>query len=140
MLIRYSFFGDYGALRGGEHPGRLHVFKWLSDTSFYLDIWEIVIEKARYFWWSQQVSLALIPWSLFLAIEGQRRNIPNLWAFMGLAQLVNLSYAQNLFFIAVLLTPAPLPENGKELTTMHPLGESTWSVFLHLYVFLSEIF
>ena len=53
--------------------------------------------------------MGLIPWNLFLAIEGHRRNIPLLWCYSSLAQLVSLSYAQNLFFLAMLLTPSPLP-------------------------------
>lgn len=126
MLILCSFFGDYGAFRGGEHPGRLHVFKWLSDTSFYLDVLEIVAEKARYFWWSQQISLGLVSWSFYLAVEGQRRKIPYLWAFLSLSQLVSLSYAQNLFFLAILLTPVPLPGNVKELTRSSIPGALTW--------------
>ena len=60
--------------------------------------------------------MGLVSWGMFLAIEGQRRKIPNLWAFMALGQLVNLSYAQNLFFMSVLLTPVPLAENVKHLT------------------------
>lgn len=42
--------------------------------------------------------------------------ISNLWAFLALANLVNLSYAQNLFFVAVLLTPVPLPGNVRDIT------------------------
>jgi hypothetical protein len=30
--------------------------------------------------------------------------------------MVSLSYAQNLFFVTVLLTPVPLPENVRDLT------------------------
>jgi len=105
-----SFFGDKGGLRLGEHPGRFHLIRWLSDTPFYRDAHEIVAEKARYFFWGQQNNLGVTAWSVFLAIEGRRRNISNLWAFMGLAQLVNLSYAQNSFFLALLLTPVPLAE------------------------------
>jgi hypothetical protein len=116
LLIVASLFGDTGALRGGEHPGRLHLLWWLSDTPFYLDGLQILTEKARYFWWGQQVTVGTISWSVFIAIEGQRRKISNLWAFMALAQLVNLSYAQNLFFVTLLLTPVPLPENVKDLT------------------------
>jgi hypothetical protein len=103
-------------LRGGEHPGRLQIARWLNDTPFYRDALEIVAEKARYFWWGQQVNLGLVSWSMYLAVEGQRRKISNLWAFLALAQLVNLSYAQNLFFVAVLLTPVPLPENVRDIT------------------------
>jgi hypothetical protein len=106
-----SVFGDRGAFRGGEHPGRMHLVRWLNDTPFYRDTLEIVAEKARYFWWGQQINLALVSWSMYLAIEGRRRKIPHLWCFLALAQLVNLSYAQNLFFITVLLTPVPLPDN-----------------------------
>ncbi|RDL40586.1 Uncharacterized protein BP5553_00565 [Venustampulla echinocandica] len=111
-----SLFGDKGALRGGEHPGRLHLIRWLNDTSFYQDVLEIISEKYRYFWWGQQINLGLVPWSIFLAIEGRRRNISNLWAFLALSQLANLSYAQNLFFLAILLTPVPLPENVRDMT------------------------
>jgi hypothetical protein len=92
----------------------MHIARWLNDTPFYYDSLEIVAEKARYFWWGQQVNLALVSWSLYLAIEGRRRKIRHLWSFLALAHLVNLSYAQNLFFLAVLLTPVPLPDNAGE--------------------------
>ena len=115
-LTMSSFFGEKGGFRGGEHPGRVHIVRWLSDTPFYRDALEIVSEKARYSWWGQQISLGLVSWSLFLAVEGQRRKISNLWVFLALSQLVNLSYAQNMFFVALLLTPVPLPGNVKEIT------------------------
>ncbi|TAQ85169.1 hypothetical protein B7494_g6508 [Chlorociboria aeruginascens] len=125
-----SVFGDKGAFRGGEHPGRVHLFRWLNDTPFYQDSLEIVTEKARYFWWGQQINLGTVSWSIYLAIEGQRRKISNLWAFMLLSQLVGLSYAQNLFFVAVLLTPVPLPENVREITRSSVLGTS--STYSHI--------
>lgn len=52
---------------------------------------------------------------MLLAIEGRRRNIPLLWCYQLLGQLVSLSFAQNLFFIALLLTPAPLPVEDASL-------------------------
>ncbi|KUJ12736.1 uncharacterized protein LY89DRAFT_699399 [Mollisia scopiformis] len=120
-----GFFGDRGALRGGEHPGRLQIVTWLNDTPYYRDALEIVTEKARHFWWGQQVTLGLISWSTYLAIEGQRRNISNIWSFLALSQLVSLSYAQNLFFVAILLTPVPLPENVREITRTSVPGTSS---------------
>ncbi|RDW78424.1 hypothetical protein BP5796_06276 [Coleophoma crateriformis] len=111
-----SFFGDNGAFRGGEHPGRFQLVRWLNDTPLYKDAFEIVAGKARYFWWGQQASLSTLSWSTFLAIEGKRRKISNLWAFLLLGQLVSLSYGQNLFFVATLLTPVPLPDNVTSLT------------------------
>lgn len=88
--------------------------RWLGDTPLYQDAFEIITEKARRFWWAQQVDLSLVSWSVLLAVEGQRRGIPNLMAFLCLAHLVNLSFAQNLFFVALLLTPTPLPEEEDE--------------------------
>lgn len=91
--------------------------RWLNDVPIYQEALEIVAEKARRFWWGQQIDLALVPWSLFLSIEGRRRRIPSLFAFLSLAHLVNLSFAQNLFYVALLLTPAPLPEADAQPST-----------------------
>jgi hypothetical protein len=88
----------------------------LNDTAFYLDAAEILAEKARRFWWAQQVDLGLVSWTMLLSIEGRRRNISLLWCYQLLAQLVSLPFAQNLFFLALLLTPAPLPRNEVELS------------------------
>jgi len=81
---------------------------WLTDVPIYRDAVEIVTEKARRFWWGNQRGLATISWSMLLAIEGRRRKIPFLSAYLFLAHLVNLSFAQNLFYLSLLLTPTPL--------------------------------
>ncbi len=111
-----SIFGDKGAFRGGEHPGRLQLARWLNDTPIYQDALEIVAEKARRAWWGEQLDLSMVAWGMLVAIEGRRRKIPYLWAFMALANLIGLSFAQNLFYVAMLLTPVPLPDNVKDLT------------------------
>ena len=100
-------YGNDGVF--GENATEIYVARWLSDTPVHLDAVEIAAEKARRFWWGQQVDLGLISWSMLLAIEGRRRNIPLLWSYLSLAQLVSLSFAQNLFFVALILTPTPLP-------------------------------
>ena len=93
----------------GGNATPTYLLQWLSDTPVHLDAIEILAEKARRFWWGQQFDLGLISWTMLLAIEGRRRNIPLLWSYQLLGQLVSLSFAQNLFFVALLLTPAPLP-------------------------------
>lgn len=109
------FYGDRGVFPPGDKATPLYLFQWLSDTPVYLDAIEILAEKARRFWWGQQVDLSLVSWTMLLAIEGRRRNIPLLWCYQLLGQLVSLSFAQNLFFIALLLTPAPLPVEDASL-------------------------
>jgi hypothetical protein len=87
----------------------LHLRHWLSDTPIFLDALEIVAEKTRRLWWGQQLDLATISWTALLAVEGRRRRIPHLWAYALLPHLLNLSFAQNLFYVALLQTPSPIP-------------------------------
>lgn len=100
----------------------------MSDTPVYSDALEIVAEKARRFWWGQQIELGTTAFSLMLATEGRRRRIPLLTAFLALAHLVNLSFAQNLFFLALLFTPSPLPSGDGDLELpVIPLPTSSWT-------------
>ncbi|EFQ33324.1 uncharacterized protein GLRG_08468 [Colletotrichum graminicola M1.001] len=89
----------------------------LKPRFVHMDALEIVAEKTRRFWWGQQIELATISWSLLLAVEGRRRNIPSVWAYLALAHLVSLSFAQNLFYLALLLTPASSPAGHQERPT-----------------------
>ena len=101
--------------------------QWLSDTPIYRDALEIVAETSRRFWWGQHIDLGITTLSLMLATEGRRRKIPLLTAFLALAHSVNLSFAQNLFSLALLLTPSPLPEgDGGLRLPVVPLPTSTW--------------
>ncbi|OBR13785.1 Alpha-mannosyltransferase alg11p [Colletotrichum higginsianum IMI 349063] len=126
------FYGDHGFFPG-ENATRVYPGRWLSDTPVHLDALEIIAEKARRFWWGQQIELATISWSLLLAIEGRRRNIPSVWAYLALAHLVSLSLAQNLFYLALLLTPAsavaqPNPNStlGRLHRKMFPPKPANW--------------
>jgi hypothetical protein len=97
----------------------LHLRHWLSDTPVYLDALEIVAEKSRRFWWGQQLDLATASWTALLAIEGRRRRIPHLWAYSLLPHLVSLSFAQNLFYVALLQAPSPIPTQETRFVTCH---------------------
>ncbi|KAL8387923.1 hypothetical protein RB595_009574 [Gaeumannomyces hyphopodioides] len=127
LAVAAKSAADYAALsyrvwadeRGFESDGRFpyggNVARWLSDTPIYRDAREIVSEKARRLFWGRQVDLGIVTWSLLVSIEGRRRRIPYTWAYFCLAQLAGLSFAQNLFYVALLLTPTPLPpDSGAE--------------------------
>jgi hypothetical protein len=55
----------------GEQPTRLALGRWLKDTALFEDAWEIVVERSRRFWWSQQIILGAAAWSIFVGMEGE---------------------------------------------------------------------
>lgn len=91
---------------------KLFIGRWFHDTDLIGELWEICVEKTRRRWWTNQLFLSTTAWSLYVSIKGRSHAIPHLWAFVALAPLVSLSFAMNLFFLAVLLTPLPLPEDA----------------------------
>jgi len=109
-----SFFGDSSSAFGSKNRTSLYLAKWLSDTPVYLDAQEIIAEMPRRLWWGSQLDLSTVSWTMLLSIEGRRRQIPFLLAYALLAQLVSLSFAQNLFYLALLMTPSPvaIPTSG----------------------------
>jgi hypothetical protein len=127
-LGRYSIVGDKGFFPGTHNSSQVYLAQWLHDTPVYYDAFEIIAEKARRYWWGQQIDLGTVSWSLLLAIEGRRRHIPLLTAFLALAHLVSLSFAQNLFYLALLLTPAPIGAGDDDLALpVVPLPRSKWT-------------
>ena len=109
-----SFFGDSSSAFGSKNRTSLYLAKWLSDTPVYLDAQEIIAEMPRRLWWGSQLDLSTVSWTMLLSIEGRRRQIPFLLVYALLAQLVSLSFAQNLFYLALLMTPSPvaIPTSG----------------------------
>ncbi|KAI9892728.1 MAG: hypothetical protein M1814_001148 [Vezdaea aestivalis] len=107
-----TLYGPGGIIGGGKDTIRMQLGHWLRDTNFRLDSAEVAVERSRRFWWAQQSYLGSAAWAVFVGIEGLKRNIPHLWAFLALSQLVSLSYAQNLFCLAVLFAPVSLTAEG----------------------------
>lgn len=128
-----SLFGGQG-----HEPTGLVLGRWYHDTPFLRETAEFLASNGTRYWWTQQVLMGLISWSVFLGVEGmhfniihylvvityaltspqtfftdgclgRRRNIPHVWAFMLIAQVLSLSFAMSLFFMAVLLAPVSLP-------------------------------
>ncbi|KAK0711243.1 hypothetical protein B0H67DRAFT_584735 [Lasiosphaeris hirsuta] len=116
----------------------LYLAQWLSDTPIYFDAFEILTEKARRLWWGQQLDLAIVSWTTLLAIEGRRRKIPFLWAYALEAHLVSLSFAQNLFYVSLLLTPSPIPLQdtrlAKFLNKVFPAKPQNWAPNLSVFL------
>jgi len=80
------------------------ITSWLVNTALFEDAWARVCKGLLNWWWSEQLCLFTVgPWTMFLAMEGSRKRIKFLPAYMLLGQLVAISVASNLFYAAILL-------------------------------------
>lgn len=62
-----------GGIFARDGGAGLELGRWMTDTHLFWDQWEIVAEKSRRFWWSQQYFLGATLWSVFTGIEGESR-------------------------------------------------------------------
>ncbi|CAF9931090.1 MAG: hypothetical protein GOMPHAMPRED_005825 [Gomphillus americanus] len=99
---------------------RLFLGRWFHDTDLTGEFWEIAMEKTRRRWWTNQLLVSTAAWSSYVSVQGRARGIPHLWAFVALAPLTSLAFAMNLFFVAVLLTPTPIPSDATALAPTSP--------------------
>ncbi|THX81757.1 hypothetical protein D6D08_04857, partial [Aureobasidium pullulans] len=93
-----------GALIG---PNRtpLHLWQWSTTSSLFQDFGEaIVATKPRYLLSSSGL-WSTVAVAIYMGIEGRRRNVPNLWAFFGLLEILPTSFAQSLFYIMLCTKP-----------------------------------
>ncbi|KAF2642592.1 hypothetical protein P280DRAFT_269030 [Massarina eburnea CBS 473.64] len=105
-------------------PDQMHWGLWLKETSLFKEAWETaVVGNARY-WWTNQIfffacglglsleqrgKMPLENVALRLTTLGIRRGIKHTWAFMLLGQVCSVSFATNLYLIALLVSPPPPP-------------------------------
>ncbi|KAI7906741.1 uncharacterized protein BX663DRAFT_483433 [Cokeromyces recurvatus] len=117
---------------------------WLNDVSLFDSAWRKVSVGVWPWLWSHQLcSLTVSVWTPLLAIEGTRRNIPYVWAYMLLGQVVAISVASALFFV-VMLTHTPIPSRQPSEKLLKSLSVSTIggliTVILSPFVASTELF
>ncbi|KAJ7582537.1 hypothetical protein C8J56DRAFT_221925 [Mycena floridula] len=99
---------------------------WLIGTELFEQAWARVSLGKMNWWWSEQLCLFTVgTWTVFLSVEGYRRNITHLTAYMLLGQLVAISVASNLFYIAILVSPSPEPNDRPIILWARPLFASS---------------
>ncbi|KAJ1328030.1 hypothetical protein MN608_07365 [Microdochium nivale] len=105
----------------------LQLGAWLRDTSLFSEAWASAMASGARVWWTQQIFGFCSLWTLVLATEGALRtgtttaaSTPRraltLWPFILLGQVVAISFAANLSFLAILLSGprvAPRPLTGR---------------------------
>ncbi|KAF5319784.1 hypothetical protein D9611_012885 [Ephemerocybe angulata] len=84
------------------------VANWLVNTSLFEEAWYTVCLGKINWAWSEQLCLFTVgAWTVFLYIEGSRHQITHVWAYMILGQVVAISVASNLFYVALLSSTRP---------------------------------
>ncbi|GAA6064097.1 hypothetical protein JCM10212_004168 [Sporobolomyces blumeae] len=134
LLVTWTYMGLYfqhsyraAALERGVPPSLFSTKQWLEDVSLFNEAWGYVCDKAERWWWSEQLCYWTVgPLAMLFAIEGRRRGVKKLWAFMLLGQVVAISFAQSLFFAAVALTPVSLPRAPARGQRLGPPPGQTW--------------
>ncbi|THZ23124.1 hypothetical protein D6C89_05694 [Aureobasidium pullulans] len=104
-----------GALIGSNRTP-LHLWQWSTTSSLFQDFGEaIVATKPRYLLSSSGL-WSTVAVAIYMGIEGRRRNVPNLWAFFGLLEILPTSFAQSLFYLVLCTKPQSANSNQKLLS------------------------
>jgi hypothetical protein len=81
------------------------IWHWSITSSLFRDFGEAIVGDSARFFWVQSALLATLSVFNYMGTEGRQRGIPQLWSFFCLSQILPISFAQNLFYIALLLSP-----------------------------------
>jgi len=115
--------------------------RWLRDTKLFKEAWHIALATPARLWWTQQIFFFSAGWSVFLDRQGHHFNVPHLWAFMLLGQVVAISFATNLFFLTALFyrtrcsPPSPLKQDSANSASASPHPRTlVWTPFPALLV------
>ncbi|KAK1719580.1 hypothetical protein BDP67DRAFT_540761 [Colletotrichum lupini] len=85
----------------------LRLGEWLHDTSLFKQAWASTLETGPRAWWSLQIFGFCANWNAILAAQAQRRCNSHAWIFVLLGQVVAISFAANLSFLAILCSEIP---------------------------------
>ncbi|KAJ1310688.1 hypothetical protein OPQ81_009214 [Rhizoctonia solani] len=146
-FLQWSFrdFESHQSYVENSFPDR--VTQWLIGTDLFEQAWRRVCEGPLNWWWSEQLCILTVGvWTTFLFVQGSRRRIPLVWAYMLLGQVVAISVASNLFFAAIILYDDSLSESKSKSklklkppsrTTAIPAGVYLPILLSHLTILLS---
>ncbi|KAF2169023.1 hypothetical protein M409DRAFT_21034 [Zasmidium cellare ATCC 36951] len=89
-------------------PARLSLpslWQWSVTSTLFRNFGEAIVQDEARFLWTQSALMATMSVSFFMSTQGLRQRVPRLWAFFALSQILPISFAQNLFYIALLRSP-----------------------------------
>ncbi|GAA5912843.1 uncharacterized protein JCM6883_004848 [Sporobolomyces salmoneus] len=103
--------------------------EWLEDVSLFNEAWGYVCQTAGRYWWSEQLMYWTTgPLAMLMSVEGRRRGVKHIWAYMLIGQIVAISFAQSLFFAALALTTQIKPRAPIAGRPLGPPPGQTWAL------------
>ena len=106
--------------------GLTRLIAWLMNSELFEQAWATVCSGPMNWWWSEKLCLFTVGyWTVLLATEGMSfafldcyvsdisvslgrgHRVPHIWAYMLLGQVVAISVAANLFYVALVLYTVP---------------------------------
>ncbi|KAF2642193.1 hypothetical protein P280DRAFT_479410 [Massarina eburnea CBS 473.64] len=100
--------GWYGT--GETGLGSWYLGDWLSDKNLIVESDAVAVAKPEAFLYTTEHFAALLANSIFMGVEGHRRNISTLTiaSFVVLGAVGSLAYSLSLFFVTILYTPVSI--------------------------------
>ncbi|KAF3006766.1 hypothetical protein E8E13_010082 [Curvularia kusanoi] len=132
FMFRYFqwSYANWFALRSqyGLDPSVKHWGLWLKETSLFREAWASVVIGHNRYWWSHQIFYFALALGLHSEWKGTRRGITYTWTFMLLGQIVAISFATNLYFLAMLLSPTQPKDSTPPPSLKHTKSETAQQV------------
>lgn len=129
--ICYSTTGKMDCYLAKSIAISLRMQQWLQSTSLFKESWLYVVGEKDNWWWSVEVCIFTVGvWACYLCIQGERKRVPHVWAYMILGQICAISVAQSLFSLSLAMRNFRNPEKEESwpldasLTSHHFISAS----------------
>ncbi|KAG8623251.1 hypothetical protein KVT40_008227 [Elsinoe batatas] len=88
----------------GNGRQSLHMWEWSKTSTLFQDFGiALTLGSDRWVWANASLAMTFTRVA-FMCIRGWQAKVPHLWAFMALAEILPISFAQNLMYLALLGT------------------------------------
>ena len=142
----------------------LQLGSWLKDVQLFRDAWEVAMETPGRLFWSQPIFFVTTAWSFYIGYQGKTMvmfgmyssnvlaarilHIRHAWAYMLLGQIVAISFAQSLFFVAIVLysqggagfTPAGHSKASNDAEHVKGFSNFSWRLMVFALAFIPVLF
>jgi len=98
----WSAVRSYPMLSYSDQPDAIlaRLWEWSTTSTPFNDFGRAIASDEFGWLWSQSALMKTFSVCLYMAYEAPRLGVPNLWVFLGLAEILPTSFALNLFYLA----------------------------------------